>query len=317
MADEVIDVEATPIDQELSVLSKADKWLASASERVSVCCEQYKPPKRIESEKQRKDCVSSRSSVRKDVAAIDAERKAMLRDAEDALKRFKANVKDVLTPLTDLDVEYKRLLDEYEEQWRTERVIELTEEYEGIAPDLAELVPFDRLMARFGNEKGKVWTNRTTNIVAAKEMLGTAIYTIADAERTIREGVPEEDVRDTLASYFNTLDLQQALSNARHLREQREQLARLEAERAAREAAWEEPQAEVETSSEPAYVPAPEPQPEVKPLPDTPHPWVIVASLATKAQMLQLRDYARSVGIPLDCIYSGTLEEVYRRTRNE
>lgn len=307
MAD-AIEVEATPIDQEISVTSRAEQWLADAADRVTEYCRQYKPPKRIESAEQRKNCVRDRASVRKDAAAIDAERKAMLRDAEDALQRFKDSVKDILTPLTDLDVEYKRLLDEYEEQWRTERVIELTEEYEGIAPDLVELVPFETIMARFGMKKGNVWTNRTTNIVAAKQMLGQAIYTIADAERTIRESVPEEDVRDTLAEYFQTLDLQTALSNARKLRDQRERLARLEAERAAREAMWENPQPEAEAS--------PEPQPVVQPMTDVPHPWVIVASLATKAQMLQLRDYARSVGIPFDCIYSGTLEEVYRRTHN-
>ena len=316
MADEAIEVEATPIDQEISVLSKAEKWLAGAAKRVSTYRKHYKPPKRISSEKQRADCVSARASVRKDAATIDAERKAMLRDAEDALKKFKTNVKDVLTPLTDLDNEYKRLLDEYEEQWRTERTIELTEEYEGIAPDLVELVPFETLVARFGMEKGKVWLNRSTNIVAAKQMLGEAIYTIADAERTIRESVPEEDVRDTLAEYFQTLDLPTALSNARKLRDQRERLARLEAERAAREAMWENPQPEVEASPEPEPAPTPEPQPVVQPMTDVPHPWVIVASLATKAQMLQLRDYARSVGIPFDCIYSGTLEEVYRRTHN-
>lgn len=312
MADEVIEVEATPIDQELSVLSRAEKWLAGAAERVAVQCEQYKPPARIESEQQRKECTAARTSVRKDLATIDAERKAMLRDAEDALKKFKSNVKDVLNPLSDLDAEYKRLLDEYEEAWKTERVIELTEEYEGIAPDLVELVPFDRLMARFGSEKGKVWTNRSTNLIAAKQMLGEAIFTIADAERTIRESVPEEDVRDTLASYFNSLDLQQALSNARRLREQREQLARLEAERAARESQFEQP------VPEPMPVPTPQPvaQPMPSPMTDVPHPWVIIASSATKAQMLQLRDYARSVGIPFDCIYSGTLDEVYGRLHN-
>lgn len=335
MADEVIEVEATPIDQELSILSKAEKWLAGAAERVATQSEQYKPPKRIESEQMRKDCTNARTSVRKDVATIDAERKAMLRDAEDALKRFKANVKDVLTPLTDLDAEYKRLLDEYEEQWRTDRVIELTEEYEAIAPDIAlpgegckaAIVPFERLMARFGNEKGKVWTNRTTNIVAAKEMLGAAIYTIADAEKTIRDqltGFSKEEVKSALGYYFDTLDLQKALSNVRHMREQHEQLERLEAERAAREAAWEEPQPEVEPSPAPVPAPMPDLQPVVQPSTDVPNPvvidmphsWVIIASLATKAQMLQLRDYARSVGIPFDCIYSGTLEEVYGRLHN-
>ena len=313
MADDVIEVDATPIDEGLSTLSKADKWLADAADRVTEYCKQYKPPKRIESAEQRKNCVRDRASVRKDAAAIDAERKAMLRDAEDALKRFKDNVKDILTPLTDLDVEYKRLLDEYEEQWRTERTIELTEEYEAIAPDLVGLVPFETILARFGMVKGNVWLNRTTNIVAAKQMLGEAIYTIADAERTIRESVPEEDVRDTLAEYFQTLDLQTALSNARKLRDQRERLAQLEAERAAREAQWEGRSQAEEPEPSPVAQPEPSPAAQRPPITDVPHPWVLVSSGATKAQMLQLRDMARSVGIPIDYAYGGTLQEVYER----
>ena len=303
-------VEAKVIDNELDTISQAERWLANASERVAERCELYRPPARIESEQQRKDAVASRTQVRKDAAEIDNERKAILRGIEDALKKFKGEVKDVLSPLTDLDVEYKRLLDEYEESWRAQRQIELTEEYEGIAPDLVELVPFDRLMARFGNERGKVWLNRSTNIQVAKEALGVAIWQIADAERIIREQVPEEDVEGALLSYFQSLDLQQALSNARALREQRERLAQLEAERAAREAQWAE--------SVPEPTPQPVQQPVQQPVPssDVPHPWVIVASSATKHQMLQLRDYARSVGIPFDCIYSGTLEQVYRRAVN-
>lgn len=312
---EPIEVEATPIDTELDTLTKAERWLAGASKRVSERRELYRPPKKIESEKQRTDCVKARTQVRKDAAEIDNERKAMLRTMEDALKKFKSEVKDVLSPLTDLDAEYRRLLDEYEEMWRSQRIVELTEEYEGIAPDLMELVPFERLNERFGKTPNKVWLNRSTNIQAAKQMLGEAIYVIADAERTIREQVPEQDVQDTLLSYFQTLDLQQALGNARRLREQRESLARLEDERAAREAQWEDPQPVVESY--------PEPQPVVQPVQqhnqqaaDAPHSWVIVSSSATKAQMLQLRDYARSVGIPFDCIYSGTLEEVYGRVTN-
>lgn len=303
---DVINVDAETIDQEVTVLSKSEKWLADAAERVSACCEQYKPPERIESDKQRKECVESRASVRKDAAIIDNERKAMLRDAEDALKRFKSNVKDVLTPLTDLDAEYKRLLDEYEEQWRTQRVIELTEEYEGIAPDLVELVPFDRLMTRYGSDKGKVWTNRSVNIVAAKEMVGEAVMTIADAEQTIREQVPDEDVQDTLLAYFQSLDLQRALSDARHKREQRENLARLEAERSAREAQWAGPA--------PHQVPdAPTNAHAAEPVRNAVHPYVFVSSGATKAQVLRFRDLAREAGIPIDCAYVGTLQEVYER----
>jgi len=307
MADATM-VDAELIDDELGTLSKAEKWLAKASERVAERSELYKPPKRIESEKQRKDAVEARTQVRKDHAEIDNERKAILRDVEDALKSFKSNVKDVLSPLSDLDKEYKRLLDEYEEEWRTNRAIELTEEYEGIAPDLVELVPFERLNQKFGTTSGKVWLNRSTNIQAAKEMLGVAIYTIADAERTIREQVPEEDVQDTLLSYFQTLDLQQALSWARRLREQRENLARLEAERAAREAQWAEPRPAPEASA---------PATPSQPTPDAPHAWVISIPLATKEQMLTVADFMRSQGIEFDRIFAGDVPTAYGKVMND
>lgn len=318
--DEVTNVDATPIDNELGTISRAEKWLAKASERVAERSELYKPPKRIENEKQRKDAMDARAQVRKDHAEIDNERKVILRDIEDALKSFKTNVKDVLSPLSDLDKEYKRLLDEYEEQWRTNRVIELTQEYEDIAPDIAlptegnteALVPFERLMEKFGTTSGKVWTNRSTNIQAAKEMLGKAIYTIADAENTIRGQVAEEDVQDALVSYFQTLDLQQALSTARRLREQRENLARMEAERAAREAQWANPQPVVEKDPQPmveTYVP-----PQVsQPMPDVPHAWVISIPLATKEQMHMVADFMRSQGIEFDRIFAGDVPTAYRK----
>lgn len=318
--DEATNVEAKPIDNELGTISRAEKWLAKASERVAERSELYKPPKRIESEKQRKEVTEARAQVRKDHAEIDNERKVILRDIEDALKSFKSNVKDVLSPLSDLDKEYKRLLDEYEEQWRTNRIIELTREYEDIAPDIAlptegnseALVPFERLMQKFGTTSGKVWTNRLTNIQAVKEMLGEAIYTIADAENTIRSQVAEEDVQDALVSYFQTLDLQQALSNARRLREQRENLARLEAERAAREAQWANPQPMVEPDPQPKVETFVQPQVS-QPVTDIPHAWVISIPLATKEQMLKVADFMRSQGIEFDRIFSGDVQTAYRK----
>lgn len=309
-----MDVEAKVIDTDLATLSKAEEWLAKASERVTERCELYKPPSEITTEQEYKDARSSRAACRKDAAEIDNERKAILRDMEDALKKFKSEVKDVLSPLTDLDAEYKRVLDIYDEGLKTQRYLELSEEYEGLAPDLVPLVPLDRIIERYGNERGNVWLNKSTNVMAAKAMLGEAIYKIADGERMLSEIADPSDMDELKTIYFDKLDIHAALTEARRRKEQRERVAELERARQEREAAYQQPA----TNPQPEVHPDPQPvvKPVSQPVTDVPHPWVIVASSATKAQMLQLRDYARSVGIPFDCIYSGTLEEVYGRLTN-
>lgn len=334
-----IEVEAEIMDGGLAALSKADAWLAEQRERVAVMAEQYRPPESIEDERARKEAVLARADCRRDAAEIDAERKAMLRDAEDALKRFKAGVRDVLAPLTELDETYKRLLDEYEERWRAEREIELAREYADIAPDLVPLVPFSRLHDRYGSSKGSQWLMRSTNIEAAKDMLADAVGEIADAERTISELADAGDAEGLKARYFQTLDLQGTLSEARRLAEQRERVRALEEQRRERE---EQARLAAEQMMERAAAPADEPAPETAPMPaatdaapepvtmpertisatirmpeepeaETPHPWVVSVPSATRSEMGDVAAFMRSRGIRFDRIYAGTLAEAYAK----
>ena len=307
---DTIDVEATYLDTDIAVPSKAHEWLAKASERVAERCELYRPPEAIETEAQRKDAMAARAQCRKDVAEIDGERKAMLRGMEDALKEFKASVKDVLTPLTDLDVEYKRLLDQYEDGWRAQREIELAQEYEDQAPDLVALVPFQRILARYGNERGSAWLNRSTNIEKAKDLLANAVYDIAENEKAIDALVDDEERVEAKASYFETLDFQGTLTSARRAKEQRERVMVLEMERAARAASvapepvTPEPVAQGrQTTTEPVE----------RDVPQETHPWVVSVPSATREQMLSVADFMRSNGIVYDRIYSGTIVDAFRK----
>lgn len=340
---ETIEVEAEIMDGGLAVLSKADAWLAEQRERVAGMAEQYRPPESIEDERARKEAVLARADCRRDAAEIDAERKAMLRDAEDALKRFKAGVKDVLAPLTELDETYKRLLDEYEERWRAEREIELAREYADIAPDLVPLVPFSRLRDRYGTSKGSQWLMRSTNIEAAKDMLADAVGEIADAERTISELADAGDAEGLKARYFQTLDLQGTLSEARRLAEQRERVRALEEQRREREeqarlAAEQAAEQMMERAAAPADEAAPEPIPmpaatdaesgqipmpertisatirmPEEPEAEAPHPWIVSVPSATRREMSGVAAFMRSRGIRFDRIYAGTLAEAYAK----
>lgn len=228
-------VEAEPIETAMSPLSKAELWLAGARERVATLAEQYRVPDEITTDRAFKDAKASRASVRKDAKELDDERKRMTREMDDALKRFRDDVKGVLEPLTDLDAAYKEALDAYEERWGQQRRQDLQEAYDEYAPDLVPLVPLDRLIARYGSERGKGWLNRSTNVEAAKAGLRGSIDAVAAGEKTLEASVDPEDLEAAKADYFSALDLGQAIQAAHSRAEQRERVRRLEEERRARE----------------------------------------------------------------------------------
>lgn len=228
-------VDATTIDADISPLSKAEAWLAQATERVAALAEQYRVPDELADERAYKDAKASRASVRKDAKELDDERKRMTREMDDALKKFRTDVKGVLEPLTEIDVAYKRALDDYEVRWGQQRRAALQEAYDDYAPDLVPLVPLDRIIARYGSESGKGWLNRSTNVEAAKAGLRGAIDGIALGERTVEGAVDPEDAEGAKADFFSSLDVGSAIQAAQARAEQRERVRRLEEERRQRE----------------------------------------------------------------------------------
>ena len=228
-------VEATTIETAISPLSKAEAWLAQATERVAALAEQYRVPESISDERAYKDAKASRASARKDAKELDDERKRMTREMDDALKKFRTDVKGVLEPLTDIDLAYKAALDDYEERWGRQRRQDLQDAYDEYAPDFVPLVPLDRIVARYGSERGKGWLNRSTNVEAAKAGLRGAIDSIALGERTVEGAVDPEDAEGAKADYFASLDMGAAIQAAQARAEQRERVRRLEEESRRRE----------------------------------------------------------------------------------
>lgn len=229
---EPIEVEATPIEEPgLSTLARSERWLADARDRVGELAAQYRVPDEITTDRAYKDAKESRASVRKDAATLDAERKAMTREMDDALKRFRSEVKGILEPLTDLDEAYKAAIGAYEELWADQRRLELLEAYEEYAPDLMPLVPLDRLIEKWGSESGRAWLNRSTNVVAAQDALRAAIDRVAADEQALQGAVDPEDLEAAKAELFHTLDLGAAMRAAQARAAQRERVRELEAKR--------------------------------------------------------------------------------------
>lgn len=243
---DTIDVTAEVMDDEISPLSRAELWLAGARERVAELAAQYRVPEEIGTDREFKDAKASRAAVRRDAKELDDERRRMTREMDDALKRFRGDVKAVLEPLTDLDAAYKAALDEYDARWGAERRAALQEAYDEYAPDLVPLVPLDRLVERYGSERGRGWLNRSTNVEAAKAGLRGSVDSIAAGEQTVEAAVDPEDLESARADFFMTLDVGHAIQAAQARAEQRERVRRLEEERRRREDEYERIRAERE-----------------------------------------------------------------------
>lgn len=317
---ETIEVQAKPIETEIAALSEAEKWLASTAESVTDECAKYIVPKTIASEDIYQSTKKSRVDCRKAYDKYDAERKALLENIESKLAEFKSSVKDVLSPLSDLDVQYTELISAYEKQWREQRISELANVYATEAPDLVEhvdeetgeiedaIVPFERVLKHYGYVTGRKWLGRSTKYVLILEDIKNAVHDIRENEKALDSTVDDPDILRVVKSlYFETLDYDRAKREANRLKAQQERVRALEFERKQREL---EEQAKAQPKVEP------KPQPTVEPSPaynDVPHAWVMVIGSATKAQVLMVRDFLRSQGIEGGTIYSGTIDDAFRK----
>ena len=303
-------VDAMVIEADLSEVTRAEQWLAEARGRAEMLAGQYTPHEIVD-DADRKRSRADRASVRKDRESIDREGNDLISTLEKALKDFKSGKKEAVSILDDIDAEYKGHLDAYEERFREARMTELAEEYEGYAPALAEMVPFDAIAAKYGTK----WRNRSTSIVTAKKELCEACDEIANGERDIDELVADDGERTTVkAIYFETLDLHAATTKARELREQRERVERLERERqewaAMAEAAQTEPKVPADTFAEPEPTPV---ENVVDVWPAEPvRPYVVVVPSATRTQMRLLGDRLAEMGLS-GRIVPGTLADAYER----
>lgn len=243
---EVIDAEATVIETDLTSLSQSEEWLARINERAELLAEQYKPHD-IADEQDYKDSKRARADASREIAAIDQERKSMTAAIKRAVRDFEEGTKRAIEPLTLIVRQYDEKRNAYETRWTNERIAKIREAYEDFAPDIAlpqegaqeALVPFHRLLGRYGNEKGKAWTLRSVNEMKAIEAMQAAVDEIARAEKTIDSMVEEEWREGAKARYFRTLDLQATLNEEAEAKAQRERVALLERERAERLAAEE------------------------------------------------------------------------------
>ncbi len=232
---EVSEVKAETIDPP-ELMSGADRWLAKARETVAGKVTEY-PSMDVRDEESHKWAKRYRAAVRRDISEIDSDRKRVTRETEEAVKRFREGCKDVLDPLTEIDARYKAALDSYEQGHVQQRDAEMAARYADECPDLAQLVPWGTLDAKYGKDgKWHLWG--TSDAKAWQSVEQACERTMADVT-TIRSTAQDADEADaTIADYCASLDLAGAFRNAA---ERRDRLAYIKAAEDERRR-WEEGQ---------------------------------------------------------------------------
>ena len=232
---EVIEASAEVIEAP-ATLGEADRWLAAASGKVEAARAEW-TPFAVETAEQYRDSKRCRAALRQEIAAIDSERKGMTRDVERAVKAFKDRAAGILAPLKEADEAFKANQSAYEERVVGDRLADMRADYEAEWPDLAAVLGFDSLEARYGDE-GK-WRAMSTSRKAASESLAKACEDVARNLGTIANTGDPADAERRQADYLRDLDF------ARHLRDMAERQRREEALRRQREERerWEAEQA--------------------------------------------------------------------------
>lgn len=232
MTDEII-VEATPIETDVQRVGEFGAWVADAQKRADATLDKYRPAP-IADEPGYNRAKKERAAVRKVRGEIDAERKLRLREVEDALKALKEQVKEVTGPLDETDRAYKAALDEWDALKREERARALAQEYEDMAPALADMLPYER-MAAIADPEGR-WLLRSVGDKAAVDLMAAAAQrVVADYETVAALDMTDEERTEVRAEFFRTLDLPAAIRHANDLRAERERIAAFEEERRQRE----------------------------------------------------------------------------------
>ena len=168
MADEVLAVEAVPLEEDFDTLVSSlaiddtlDDKLAKLKKSVDEKLADYMDVKHIEKDEDFKAAKKYRTAVNDVKKPIEAQRKAAKKKYSDLLKTFDKTIGEITAPIDALSDEYKAEIDRYDGECRTRRLTALKGHYYDLAGEMGPLVPYERiaddrwLNASFGEVKAK------------------------------------------------------------------------------------------------------------------------------------------------------------------
>lgn len=168
MADEVLAVEAVPLEEDFDTLVASlaiddtlEDKLAKLKKNVDEKLADYVDVKRIERDEDFKAAKKYRAAVNDVKKPIEAQRKAAKKKYSDLLKTFDKTIGEITAPIDKLSDEYKAEIDRYDGECRKRRLAALSGHYYDLAGEMGPLVPYERiaddkwLNASFGEVKAK------------------------------------------------------------------------------------------------------------------------------------------------------------------
>lgn len=239
---EVIDVP--------EVISGADRWLAEQRAKVAEIAKEYVPHE-ITSGEDYRESKRARAQARKAIKAVEDARRQQVGAIKDAVRDFEAQVRDLLTPLSGVDADYKAALAEWERLTIESRTQEVAAWYAETQGDVAKLVPFETIWQRYAH--GEKWDLYGANLVQIEQDVAGLVESIEQDLETLNSAPYEpEDKANVKTEYLRTLDLSGALRSADEARKRRERMAEVERQRAERIAQAERMAASVAETPESA-----------------------------------------------------------------
>lgn len=168
MADEVLAVEAVPLEEDFDTLVASlaiddtlEDKLARLKENVDEKLADYVDVKRIENDEDFKAAKRYRAAVNDVKKPIEAQRKVAKKKYSDLLKTFDKTIGEITAPIDKLSDVYKAEIDRYDGECRARRLAALSGHYYDLAGEMGPLVPYERisddkwLNASFGEVKAK------------------------------------------------------------------------------------------------------------------------------------------------------------------
>lgn len=168
MADEVLAVEAVPLEEDFDTLVASlaiddtlEDKLAKLKKNVDEKLADYVDVKHIENDEDFKAAKKYRTAVNAVKEPIEEQRKAAKKKYSDLLKTFDKTIGEITKPIDRLSDRYKAEIDRYDGECRKRRLAALKGHYCDLAGEMGPLVPYERiaddrwLNASFGEVKAK------------------------------------------------------------------------------------------------------------------------------------------------------------------
>lgn len=168
MADEVLAVEAVPLEEDFDTLVASlaiddtlEDKLAKLKKNVDEKLADYMDVKRIKKDEDFKAAKKYRTAVNAVKEPIEEQRKAAKKKYRDLLKTFDETIGEITAPIDKLSDKYKAEIDRYDGECRKRRLTALKGHYYDLAGEMGPLVPYERiaddkwLNASFGEVKAK------------------------------------------------------------------------------------------------------------------------------------------------------------------